>query len=291
MNDRKLTELAGLLDDDFIVKAAGTVGRKEKHMKKRSVLKTALIAACACLALVGTAFAASALTGGNWPFHLNATDPGVFAESHGDGRMTMTFNVKQFGPDEVSDEALKIMNSLPKGETRQEGMGSWKEIQEHIGVDLIDNNLLDTAEPANYWPLQCYNATYYWDGMNFYRAHIVDGVTVSLSAAVEMAENGEGAVSSVTRTLDESLNHPYTLPDGTVVYYGVNEYDTWGYPVKEYRTSFVHDGVSYYLEATDTQVDQLDAKNELTEGRVLDLEDPHADYEGVFFRVLDSFVN
>ncbi len=60
MNDRKMTELAGLLDDEFIVRAAGTVGSKEKSMKKGSVLKTALIAAALCLALAGTVFAVTA---------------------------------------------------------------------------------------------------------------------------------------------------------------------------------------------------------------------------------------
>ena len=284
MSDRELMELAGLLDDDLIVRAAGTVGRKEKSMRKNKVWKTALIAACVCLVLVGTVFAANTLYG-------------IFDVNNGDSTLTRTLVVKRFGQDQVSEEARQAMAESAENIAQYSGseespivhkvMGSWQEVQERIGVDLVDSALLDGAEPANYWPRKCYTVTFYPDSINASRSHIVDGMTVNLYVTVLMSEDGAEAAQSDAHTMGEDGNNTsYTLPDGTKAYYWFFEDSTWGYPIKAYTAYFVRDGIQYTLTTSDTQQDRLSAEDGLTAG--LRLNDPHVDYDGIFFRVLDS---
>ena len=265
----------------------------------RRPLRMTLIAACVCIALIGTAFAAAA-------------GFGIFTWDNGDDTVTWESREKLFSYDSVTDESRQNFEKTdPETEIVAEVMGSWQEIQERTGVDLIDSALLDGAELANYWPRQCYTVTYYPDIINVYRGHIIDGVTVNLYASVRMEgyEGTDGEVYSTVHTFEkEAAGKTYTLADGTVVYYGTNEYMA-GSKVTEFSANFIHDGVEYSLNVTDAQRDQIrsevSAKSEELQNAGMDIEeidydelnaplrqfqvDPNTDYEGVFFRVLDSF--
>ena len=63
MNDRKFYTAASLVDDDLIVRAAGTIGQGNQEARVRRmrspILRSALIAAAMCVVLVGAALAAS----------------------------------------------------------------------------------------------------------------------------------------------------------------------------------------------------------------------------------------
>ena len=286
------------------------------------VLRIALIAALVCLALAGTTFAA---TGGF----------GIFTRYNEDGTTTREYREKLFSDDEVTDEAKQNMEESKKNieEIEQNGevgdsdpiirevMGSWQEIQERTGVDLIDSALLDGAELFNYWTLQCYEVTYFPDVMSICRMHSIDGVEVTLTALVRMKgyEGTDGDVYSseftdngpiyvAGATLDDAIlqvyKEPYALADGTPVYYHTEDW-----PTGEVYISgvFIYDGIEYSIIICDAERDRLSAEGSeimramMDAGEEIDYDkvnaplnqfqvDPNTDYEGVFFRVLDSFI-
>lgn len=297
-------------DKKMLVKALAENEPEKKAKRPVRPLRVALIAACVCLALVGTAFAA---TVGFF---------GIFSTSNGDGTVTREYREKLHPYDSLTDEARQNMEESEKNieEIEQNGedgdsdpiirevMGSWQEIQERTGVDLIDSALLDGAELANYWPLQCYQVTYLPEVININRSHIIDGVTVTLIANVRMEgyEGTDGDVFSYEHTFDEAANNKsYTLSDGTVVYYWTDEYMA-GSMVTNFWASFIYNGVIYSMSTKDAQRDMLSAEasakqtemenagieidyDELNASLNQHQADPNTDYEGVFFRVLDSF--
>ena len=283
-------------DKKALVRALTERDPEKKPKRPVRPLRVALIAACVCLALVGTAFAA---TGGF----------GIFSTPNGDGTVTRVYREKLHPYDSLTDEAKQNLEETdPENEIIYEVMGSWQEVQERTGVDLIDSALLDGAELANYWPRQCYTVTFFPESINVHRSHIIDGVTVNLTASVRMEGYGgtDGEVYSHGHTLDEATNNKsYILADGTVVYYYINEYMA-GSKVSEFWASFIHNGVEYSMNVTDAQRDMIraeaSAKQTAMENAGIEIDydelnaplrqfevDPNTDYEGVFFRVLDSF--
>lgn len=275
---------------------------KNKNTRStRQPVRIVLIAACVCVALMGTAFAA-------------AVGFGIFTWDNGDGTVTWESREKLFSYDSVTEETRQNFEKTdPETEIIDTIMGSWQEIQEHTGVALIDSALLDGAELANYWSRQCYTVTYFPDSINISRSHIIDGVTVTLTANVRMEGYGgtDGEVYATEHTFDKAnTGKTYTLADGTVVYYNTNEYMA-GSKVTEFYANFICNGVEYHLSTTDAQRDQIRAqisvKSEELQNAGMDIEeidydelnaplrqfqvDPNTDYEGVFFRVLDSFTS
>lgn len=287
----------------------------EPVRRSPQVLRTALIAVCVCLLLVGTTMAA---TGGF----------GIFTRYNEDGTTTREYREKLFSDDELTDEARqnleKSKQNIEEGDSDpivREVMGSWREIQERTGIDLIDSALLDGAELANYWTLQSYTVTYFPDVMSIGRSHIIDGVKVSLTAVVRMNGYGgtdgdvysseftdNGPIYAAGATLDDAIlqvyKEPYALADGTPVYYHTENWPTGEVYI---AAVFIYDGIEYSVTICDAERDKLTA--EATEkslamqlaGEVIDYDelnaplkqfqiDPNTDYEGVFFRVLDSFV-
>ncbi|MDE6590436.1 MAG: hypothetical protein K2K53_08880, partial [Oscillospiraceae bacterium] len=90
--------------------------------------RAGLIAACLCLALIGTAAAV----------HYS----GIRAEVRDDGNIYLSGGIIQHSYDSLSDE-LKAL----EGEISQQSFSSWQEMEDFIGFDLMNNPLLD-ANPS-----------------------------------------------------------------------------------------------------------------------------------------------
>ena len=288
---------------------------EQKTMRMVRPLRVALIAACVCLLLVGMALAAT-------------SGYGIFTRNNEDGTTTREYREKLFSDDEVTDETRqnleKSKQNIEEGNSDpivREVMGSWQEIQERTGVDLIDSDLLDGAELANYWTLQSYTVTYFPDVMSIDRSHIIDGVKVTLTAVVRMNGYGgtdgdvysseftdNGPIYAAGATLDDAIllvyKEPYALADGTPVYYHTEDWPTGEIYIS---AVFIHDGIEYSVTICDAERDKLTAEGSeimramMEAGEEIDYDkvnaplnqfqiDPNTDYEGVFFRVLDSFV-
>ena len=143
MKTERALELMTGIDPALIEEADLPMPAKRRIPK---LLRAGLIAACLCLALVGTAAAATAM---GW---IRATDPSVTQLPHRD-RGTVTITQYEMAMDgsvyipleNFSQEALDYANSflsLPQ----YKNFDSWAEAEEFLGVHLADNPVLDRAE-------------------------------------------------------------------------------------------------------------------------------------------------
>ena len=142
MNKERAMELMGGIDPALVAEADIPMPAK-RHIPK--ITRTVLIAACLCLALIGTAAAGVAM---GW---IKATDPSVIQLPHRDGgTVSITeFEVAKDGSvyiplENFSQEALDYANSflsLPQ----YKNFDSWAEAEEFLGIHLADNPVLDKA--------------------------------------------------------------------------------------------------------------------------------------------------
>ena len=143
MNKERAMELMGGIDPALAAEADLPMPAKRRIPK---ITRTVLIAACLCLALIGTAAAGVAM---GW---IKATDPSVTQLPHRDGgTVSITeFEVAKDGSvyiplENFSQEALDYANSflsLPQ----YKNFDSWAEAEEFLGIHLADNPVLDKAK-------------------------------------------------------------------------------------------------------------------------------------------------
>ena len=113
--------------DPALVAAADAPGPRRG---RKGRVRYGLIAACLCLALIGTAAAVN---------HL-----GVRAETDEDGIVWFRGGIAQY-PYAIFSDELKAL----EGEPSAKAFKSWQEMEDFIGLDLVNNPLLD-AHPAHY---------------------------------------------------------------------------------------------------------------------------------------------
>ena len=113
--------------------------QEQKPVKRRGIrpLRAGLIAACLCLALVGTAGAAQFLGARiDW----QAKDPLVSGSSYGAKVDTACFPADSF-PQQIQDMA-------EQGNLTGKNFKSWAELEEFLGQDLPDSVALESAKPG-----------------------------------------------------------------------------------------------------------------------------------------------
>lgn len=143
MKKEQALELMGGIDPALIEEADLPMPAKRPIPR---IARAVLIAACLCLALMGTAAAGVAM---GW---IKATDPSVTQLPHRDrGTVTITeFEVTKDGSvyiplENFSQEALDYANSflsLPQ----YKNFDSWSEAEEFLGIHLADNPVLAEAK-------------------------------------------------------------------------------------------------------------------------------------------------
>lgn len=137
MDKEKVMMAMDHIDAELIAEAAG----RGKSVKKSSWKKVAVIAACMCLALVGTVAAA----GSGIPVEFYGNDYEWLKkldESLVGGYWTSGAAVIR--EDELSEEVRTLAAENP--DLRFYGFQSWEEMEQLIGIDLVNNPLLDEAE-------------------------------------------------------------------------------------------------------------------------------------------------
>lgn len=133
MRGDELLDKLDLVDPAYLEEAeAAPAGR-------RPWARPALIAACLCLALVGTAVAA-------WIQKLEVSDVFWFEyEQDGDKKRNQGFRVEggvDYIPlEDLSEEALKL---LAEGRS-QKDCADWSAAEDFLGIELADNPVLDRA--------------------------------------------------------------------------------------------------------------------------------------------------
>ena len=103
------------------------------------VLRTALIAACACVVLVGGAFAAEQVLR-----HISAEEP--VSATRPDGNVVsfykVTAPITKLPLDALSEEALEFAAGQMRLPAEKE-LPSWSEAEEFLGLELADSPILD----------------------------------------------------------------------------------------------------------------------------------------------------
>lgn len=125
MKKEQVLELMNAVPHDLIEEADLQAPAKRRIPK---LARMGLIAACLCLALIGTAAAV----------HLCAPQ----LRNDGDGTVWLSGGIARHSYAALSDE-LKAM----EGESFLKAFDSWQEVEDFIGFDLMNNPVLD-ASPA-----------------------------------------------------------------------------------------------------------------------------------------------
>ena len=154
MNKERAMELMGGIDPALVAEADLPMPAKRRMTK---ITRTVLIAACLCLALVGTAAAAVA---NGW---IQITGVKFYPNTNVNGKVTsygeVTYETEDrpyIPMEQLSPEAQAFPHSstyLPQ----YKGFDSWDEAEKFLGVELADNPLLDQMEPI---PLPIEDAQY-----------------------------------------------------------------------------------------------------------------------------------
>lgn len=162
MDKEKLMEAMGHIDPAMVEVAAMSAARP-----RRRWLRPALIAACLCLLLVGTAVAVEVLNA------LNVTE--IFSVARPDGEVVSGYTVQggivQLPLDKLSDEALDFAAGQMRLPVTKD-CESWSAAEKFLGIEVANNSLLDQLEPVA-------SSGYYYGKEHPYRC----GVTFSGACA------------------------------------------------------------------------------------------------------------
>lgn len=113
---------------------------QERSVNRRKIPAAALAAACLCLVLAGTALAAQY-------FGVRIVD----GAGGDDADVWMQGGIAYYPVDRLSDELKALEN-----EDTCRSFGSWQEVEDFIGVDLMNNPVLDAS------PARSYSRTVTW---------------------------------------------------------------------------------------------------------------------------------
>lgn len=197
MKKEQVLDLMNAVPPDLIEEADVQAPAK-RHPPK--IAWTGLIAACLCLATIGTAAAV----------HYS----GVRTETDEDGTVWFLGGIAQY-PYALFSEELKAL----EGEPSAKAFDSWQEMEDFIGFDLVDNPLLD-ANPSPY---------------KFFWSESVKGRCIlSISAGQDrMYPLGKFLIDEYDIRLEGTL-HTDHIPDDLKDFYE-NEWDpgTIGIPYQE----------------------------------------------------------
>lgn len=146
MTDRQLLDLLGEMSDRHVLSPD-----QAPKVRKRRPVRTALIAACVCAAVVGTAFAAEAL----WGVFSGGRITDALCSS--DGYQLLLQGIREFPHEDVGQDmkddvnaqaayAMEQAQAHPDGEfvyTWQSLLyDSWEALEQGVGIPLAQNSLL-----------------------------------------------------------------------------------------------------------------------------------------------------
>lgn len=132
MKNEQILDLMNTIPPDLIEEAGIQAPTKRRIPK---ALRAGLIAACLCLALIGTATAV----------HY----AGVRLADGDDGFTLMQGGITYVPYDSLSKEIRAIIEETD-GRADIQPMSSWQAVEDLIGIDLMNNPVLD-ASPANHY--------------------------------------------------------------------------------------------------------------------------------------------
>lgn len=304
-----LFEAIAGLDSDLIREAAPAA--EVRPRRQRYLLRAGLIAACACLVLIGTVAAASGFKAifGQRSTVTRTEDGSYIVERE---QRLKLFDMDEFSPALRADwEYLPIRGRMRDGVTY--APDTWQEALDYVGVPLLKNSLLDGREffqienPKHKDYLWRFKVKVYRGVVRIHRTYEVDGVLVYLTASLYTEKynqantdvigsdsyipDGEGGAAYTAiygepgGSMTAKKAWTETMADGTEVLYTITSPS--GGEALWYDASFVHGGVSYHLFVADAEAERT-WQQYYREDKVAHT--PGLDYEGVLRQVMDAFV-
>ena len=276
--DEKLRQMATAEDtpapDGFDQRLADTLAALPGGARRLSRgVRTALIAACLCAAVVGTAFAVELIGQVSLTDHKDSASYSISAD------------IALWPMDALGGQMLE---DAKEEDGRQLSLNSWEEVEEYWGVPLIRNTLLPTPKEVSVglYKFQALDP----DALQWADAtcgFIIDNASIIWQARIytEAYRNTEanrnanddsdihlfGKSASIH---DEHIYSQYEMKNGAVAQIVQVVPGDIGTTVPGYNAYFVRDGVFYELWVARRPVDETQ---------------PEADYEQLLYDILDAF--
>lgn len=146
MNKELVHEIVGGIDPAFVEEADEAVREHKKRPPRLG--RAGMIAACLCLALAGTG--AAAIVNG-W-VRLSGVSFVQYPQADGSllsiTDVQVAFDGKAYVPwESFSQECRDFLGSF-HGMPQYKGFDTWDELEEFLGLNIMDNPVLDQAEPV-----------------------------------------------------------------------------------------------------------------------------------------------
>lgn len=141
-----------MMDRDLLLDAMGCVDAAMVEeaaccRRKSKKWRPALIAACLCLALIGTAMAGEIISGGGGllEFFRGQTFPQVDVLDPRDGYSVTNIGVKTLPVEDFSQQVQELAKNSTQDMVEMP-FASWADAQRYLGVELMRNDVLERAE-------------------------------------------------------------------------------------------------------------------------------------------------
>ena len=277
----RMMEAVGLVDPALVEQAAGPARR---HSARRP-LRTGLIAACLCAALLGSAWAANQIGGFQslkffedllLPAELS-DDGEALGEAHYDG-YTLEGGIDFLALEDLPQEALDMAAEHPASTVRLD-LTSWEEAEAYFGLELPENAYLQEQLQSGFRAALSSDS----EGptaLEWTAEYLDSGVRLEVwvTAYTQRMELPDHPVSQshLLPSDTQYTTEEHTAPNGlsavmTTVEQGPEDpyYDKWG--ARMFRADFALGGVWYRVDAYDRAEPQRarEALEELLNGFML----------------------
>ena len=228
--------------------------------------RTALIAACACLALVGTALAAQII----WSVRLED-------KQDGNPGYSVFSDLTLWPVERLSEKLRQDAGAFSGSGIYQLQLDSWEEVESYFNVPLTGNEML-TA------PVSPIVQLHKWENGSLYgcdanAGYVIDNARITWAASL-YTEEYSGTDSGVPlftlggNAEDTVAYSQYQMKNGALAQIAQVTPGETGATVPMYYAYFAQDGVFYTLEV---------------DCRPFDSSMPETDYERLMYQILDAF--
>lgn len=254
---------------DKETKAAMLETIMETKRPRRAIrpMRTALIAACVCVMLVGTALAAQVI----WGVRLED-------KQQGNPGYNVSADLTLWPVEQFSEELRRDADDFHDDYGRYvKELDSWEQVEDYLNVPLIGNSVLTAPNYHAVW-------LYQWENGSLYKCeaiagYILDNTYVDWTASLYTKEYSESGSDVPLFTLggnaqDEISYSQYQMKNGAQAQIVKITPGEVGATVPQSYAYFVRDGIFYTLYMDRRPVDERVAE---------------ADHEQLLYEILDAF--
>lgn len=243
IKNEHVLDAIGMINEDIIQDA------KEYKRSKIRLLRPVLIAACLCVALLGSAFAAE-LIWGVFPAgirtHPHHSHLDLFELSL---KGTTAFNLDNILAD-IEVLAEQRDNSLPQpyeGRVHVAAFESWKAAAEYIGIPLASNAILDqcTQNESLVGPTTDESGDPIW--LYISTSYLIEDTEVFVNAYLRTTHAGDESLYAPGISYAPSektvVSQTYEMPNGNtgIIFKSIND------SFASYNGAFIQDGIFYWV--------------------------------------------